>query len=102
MEVGIEAGYSLGFGCLGIKGQSLSRWAGSGKSRMAIGRACVCPEPGCDPAVGLLCQPATFCLRAFASGKSLAWLLPEPSLGVWGLEVGQEWAQGIYGPGSGS
>lgn len=57
---------------------------------MAVSRGFV---PGWDPAVGAALSASTFCLRAFASGKSLAWRLPEPSVGVWGQEVGQEWGQ---------
>lgn len=62
---------------------------------MAVDRGCVYPAPGCDPAIEAAPSASTFCLRAFASGKSLAWRLPEPSVGVWGQEVGQEWGQGF-------
>lgn len=51
--------------------------------RMAVGRGCVNPAPDCDPAIGAALSASTFCLRAFASGKSLVWRLPEPSVGVW-------------------
>lgn len=63
------------------------------ETRMAVSRGFVHPAPGWDPAVGAALSASTFCLRAFASGKSLAWRLPEPSVGVWGQEVGQEWGQ---------
>lgn len=63
--------------------------------RMAVGRGCVNPPPDCDPAIGAALSTSTFCLRAFDSGKSLVWRLPEPSVGVWVQEVGQEWGQGF-------
>lgn len=63
---------------------------------MLIGTVSTQNQP-VTPTTGAALSASTFCLRAFASGKSLAWLLPEPSLGVWDLEVGQAWGLGIYG-----
>lgn len=94
LEIGIEASYSQSLGCLAGAGWSRGSLHAS-EQALEIRMGCVYPAPGCDPAMGAALSASTFCLRAFASGKSLAWRLPEPSVGVWGQEVGQEWGQGF-------